>query len=491
MSTTLNSVKAAAAAAPYIPPPATEAAPKSAAAPQMSTSPSGHSQAAEAVKQKAKQAEVSKEEWEQFTTFYLQFGKQLGTSQFDANAWIKHLPTHFATYNTLFNRPKDERLAKHFAESCWNLGTVFLHLVETHLQAQQGLLSDQTDYVKRRHCYRSTIHPHFLTFQKMTNFLATCIPKTKLDETIYSIEIDQQRRLALVPDTLGYIPVPYLHTTKETQLVLIHWGDRILNPPEGHHELLLFFDCGRLEPRDGFVVDLTRQPLTNCPVMTLYGVHDQWKSLLTVVAHPASPDPLVRKFAKYFVEDIKSFTIRTAIDHDVFFVPLPPTPQEEREFAYLLLDAMKENKEPVDETILSELEREMRAKIEAEQQARQAAVVAGTTQGARGGKRGKGGKKAAPKPPTSKQPSREDLVDQAFKQWKVEGRIKYQRLLHIARQILKENPEVLQSVTQNGSHLSLHTAAGVATVARRDEVSQTSANNFIREVLRAVNRELL
>lgn len=392
--------------------------------------------------------------------------------------------------------------------------------------------------------------------------------------------------LGFYPDTHGYIPIAYSFHAKEIESTYLYYGEDALPSKENPEQTKVFLNyLGEFITQSGLIIDIEssqieireflgtdkKTPFHVGEVIVIKLQEEEKLALPEGVSNtqldsiPSSKGELTsvpssstesvpissptesvpsssskEKVPDSTVDQMQSVAARLILSlvsgeikrsrYDLYFVPIPESQIEKREFAYCLLqdlvarsqnaaqpkaqklalewlqkiEAMEEK--PV-QSLMQELEKEIRAdlrteyeiKVQKEQELRSQRVRDGLTEGLKKEKKSKKDRGKNPPKQTNTPPSNrvEQRVEEAFQKFKVHGCIKYRNMLKVARQAMKEYPKVFEATrpNQRGSHHVLHTETGPATLAqshgKKDStITMSNANQFLDDLMKHVKSAL-
>lgn len=438
---------------------------------------------------------------------------------------------HISTGKKLEMPENIDTLRGRFMFNCWNVAIVFSYLCERDLISKAI-----TSLAIYKPYYQNFIHPHFLIFQRFVNFLYAMLEKEKVDALRHPlgvIPILQHGGLGFLNDRNGYLPIPLCFNPQSVELNFIHYGaDALTSQARIGQRKAILVDHGEIVIRSCFLVDLQK---TSGKVVVsarrFYGVDSSFPFSTYEETMPADLDALDMKnkiLLAGIQEDVEAFKKNASNLHEVFIIPLPHSEMERKEFAYcFLLDLVARSnltlrpleqqqalaavktieeiqQKPIAEVVKNleeEIKAELRSKYEQEvadeQRLRSQKVSEGTTQGIRRKMDKKMNKNELHKPGKApKQKSIAEKVEEGFQEIKVSGRIKFQKLMRMGREVLKHNDaaNLLQDDKQKGSHQVLHMEQGppvtiVHPHGKKDKtVSAQSANRFLNAILKQVKK---
>lgn len=453
---------------------------------------------------------------------------------------LHRLEELFRTYQdlgTIYKKGKQDNMnqkelewRRTFADRFWVIASLFSALCE---RDANGAIKVEL----YKEYYKKVIHPHFLMIQRLTNFYHLMLEKEGAKELKhpYSVlEVNPSQGLAFYRDSQGYVPILFHLDPHGIEVVYIYFGEDALPSSHEHQSKVFLVDHGKFVLKSGFIIDLRKKGGgISADISGFYGEETETPFFTSALFERFIMNSEVSvkqiRLAHLIEDDIEAFLKKPECNHDLFFIPLPAQGIESREFAYCLLQDLivqslnrarpeeqrqaiewlkaieecegKPIKEMVDEfegeikaNIKSEYERE----VEEEQLKRSKQVSEGTTPGIKKKGISKGKKQEKPSPKESPTPPKpvDARVEEAFMEFRVKGRIKYRRMLNIAKKILKKYPDTfaVKEEKQHGSHHVLHLDEGppaslVKPHGKKDAaISQRFANKFVDAILDQVKR---
>ncbi|MCE5318584.1 MAG: hypothetical protein LLG04_14630 [Parachlamydia sp.] len=374
--------------------------------------------------------------------------------------------------------------------------------------------------------YQQKIHAHFLIFQRFANFLHAFLEKEGAAECKHpydAIEVQPRAYLAFLQDGNGYVPVSYACNPQTFEVTNVTYGESAL-PKLGPQYKVFLVDHGTVITQSGFLVEMMKvlgQTLVS--VKGFYGEDTATPLLLTLEEQYASTKaPVVKiQILMASIADVMTAFEKSEEIRDFCFIPLPQQGMESKEFAYCFLQEIiirskipvrpEEQKQAAEwlrqieqiegkpaEELVKELEAEIKTEyareVQEQQRLRTQQVITGTTPGAgltRKERKTKARKQEKAQQVAKKEPPPKTVdqkVEEAFQNLKVNGRIKFRKMMKMAQNVLKLHPDTLTKVLkdekQQGSHHVLHMEQGTATIVhphgRQDKtISPKSANRFL------------
>ena len=187
-------------------------------------------------------------------------------------------------------------------------------------------------------------------------------------------------------------------------------------------------------------------------------------------------------------------------------------PQPEKKSTQVQTKTVVELIKAKEALIREELHRQYELRVQKEQQERSKQVIEGTTLGAgTSNSHRKEDKKEKKNISSSSKDSAKKLnvaekVENGIKAIKINGPIKYRKLIQITRQMMKENrlrfshnavlPEMNIRINQKGSHHNIHSQHSGSTLpqphgSKDSSVSARSANRFCQALVAQIKQDIL
>lgn len=484
---------------------------------------------------------VTKEDFQTFKAFWLRWVDQ-PAPEWEHAAILKTvlqgnpsttamIEAVFEAYQTLFPVYSRGRLhlmnanlrviRQKYIQNIYTLSGVFVQCCE-----RDSLTKARQQILLYRPYYAKEIHPYFLILQRFVNFLHEMLEReqaVELKRPFGDISVGDVGGLGFYRDATGYVPIAFYKNPQDLEVIYFHMGEDL--------EKVFLFDNGEFISQSGFLIDIvngSEGPLAK--VRGFYGAGTPNPFCATEISHLMPLDIEEPKFQTLFalIDDEIQLFLKMREQRRIFFIPIPAQGYESTEFYYCLLQdlilrsrisAVPEQQEQAIqflkaiekcegksvETLVNELEREIKdnlrseyeREVEEEQLKRSKQVSEGTTPGMKVERKPHKGKKREKVKPVQEAPkSLDQRVEEGFKEFQIKGRIKYRHLMKVTRKVMKKFPETLealQDVRQHGSHQVMHTEEAPETLVRphgrKDAaVSQRSANRFLSALMDQVKK---
>ncbi|MCE5317768.1 MAG: hypothetical protein LLG04_10505 [Parachlamydia sp.] len=173
----------------------------------------------------------------------------------------------FYTHRKLKTMTKQELTSREkFLSSFWFI-SYFLSQI-CYRDMQTVALRDIPNY--KRH-YQEKIHPHFLVFQRLTNFLHMMLEKegaVELLNPLSTLKIDgvpwvrpgYVGGMGFYRDNHGYCPIPFSYQTKEIESIYLFYGEDALPSEKNPYQTKVFLtQFSEFITQSGVIVDIGAQ----------------------------------------------------------------------------------------------------------------------------------------------------------------------------------------------------------------------------------------